>query len=331
MRPAALSRGAALAVAVMVLIVLMAPVAARSASAQERYALVIAGAAGGDAYAAKLTVWRQGLVSVLRGKLGFEGNHIQVFAENGSDAQPATRERVSAALEQIARAAGPQDLVLIVLLGHGSFDGVEAKFNLVGPDLDTNDWRDLLRPVRARVVFVNTTGASVPFLERLSGPRRIIVTATETPAQKFDTIFAEHFIGVLGDAAADLDKDGRVSVLEAFSAASRHVKQQYERAGQLPIERAMLDDNGDRVGKWAGGEGADGATAARTFLDGQETVVPADPALAELLQRRAALEAQVDDLRARKMLMPPDEYAKEFERVMIDLARVSREIRRKKS
>lgn len=302
-----------------------------AALAQERYAVVVAGASGGEPYAAKLNTWRDRLVTVLRENLTFDPARIHVFAEKDTAALPATRERVSATLEQLAQSAGPQDLVLIILLGHGSFDGLEAKFNLVGPDLDTNEWRDLLRPLRSRVVLVNTTGASFPFVERLSGPRRVIVTATETAAQKFDTIFAEHFIAVLGDTAADLDKDGRISVLEAFSAASRQVKAQYERAGQLPIERALLDDNGDGAGKWAGGEGTDGATAARTFLDGAESTAPADPALAELLQKRASLEAQVDDLRARKVLMPADEYAKEFERVMIELARVSREIRKKKS
>jgi hypothetical protein len=301
------------------------------ASAQERHAVIVSGAAGGEQYAAKLAGWRQRLVATLQAKLGFDATHLRVFAENTPDAQPATRERVSAAVEKLAQALGPEDLVLIVLLGHGSFDGVEAKFNLVGPDLDTNDWRDLIRPLRSRVVIVNTTGASFPFLERLAGPRRIVITATETPAQKYDTVFAEHFINTLADASADLDKDGRISLLEAFSGASRSVKQHYERAGQLPVERAMLDDNGDGVGKWAGGEGVDGATAARTFLDGVESSTPADPVLAELLQRRAALVAQVDDLRARKVLMPPDEYMKEFERVMIELARVSREIRRKKS
>jgi hypothetical protein len=316
---------AAFACAVLVL------VASGSASAQERHAVIISGAAGGDQYAGKLTAWRQRLTATLREKLGFDAAQIRVFAENTADAQPATRERVSAAVEKLAQTTGPQDLVLIVMLGHGSFDGVEAKFNLVGPDLDTNEWRDLIRPLRSRVVIVNTTGGSFPFLERLSGPRRVIVTATETPAQKFDTVFAEHFINTLADTAADLDKDGRISLLEAFSGASRSVKQHYERAGQLPIERAMLDDNGDGIGKWAGGEGADGATAARTFLDGAETSTPADPVLAELLQRRAALVAQIDDLRARKVLMPSEEYMKEFERVMIELARVSREIRRKKS
>ncbi len=306
-------------------------VSAGAASAQERFAVVIAGASGGEPYAARLTAWRRQTVSVLREKLGFEPDHVFVFAENASDARPATREAVTSALETLARRAAPQDLIFVVLFGHGSADGVDAKFNLVGPDLDTNDWADLLRPMRARLVLVNTTGASVSFLERLSGSRRIIVTATETPAQRFDTVFPEYFVAALADPAADLDKDDRVSILEAFSAASRQVKQFYDRSGQLPVERALLDDNGDRIGKSAGGEGADGATAARTFLDAAEAGPAADPALAEMLQRRAALEAQVDDLRARKALMPPDEYAREFERVMIDLARVSRDIRRRKS
>lgn len=301
------------------------------AAAQERFAVVVAGASGGEPYAARLTAWRQQTVSVLREKLAFDADHVLVFAEGAPDARPATREAITTGFEALGRRAAPQDLVFVLLLGHGSFDGVEAKFNLVGPDLDTNDWADLLRQVRARVVLVNSTGASFPFLERLSGPRRIVITATETAAQRFDTVFPEYFVAAFADAAADLDKDGRVSILEAFSAASRQVKQHYDRAGQLPVERALLDDNGDHAGKWAGGDGADGATAARTFLDAAEAGPPADPALAELLQRRAALEAQVDDLRARKALMPADEYAREFERMMIDLARVSRDIRRRKS
>lgn len=311
----------------LVLLLAVAPLA----SAQQRYAVVISGASGGEPYAGRLNTWRQQTVTVLRDSLRFEADHVFVFGENGADARPATRESLVAALEGLGRRAATQDLVFIILFGHGSFDGVEAKFNMVGPDLDTNDWADLLRPIRARVVLVNTTGASFPFLERLSGPRRIVVTATETPAQRFDTMFPEYFVQALADPAADLDKDSRVSVLEAFSAASRQVKQYYERSGQLPVERAMLDDNGDRVGKWAGGEGSDGAIAARTFLDAMEAGPATDPALAELLQRRAALEAQVDDLRARKPLMAADEYAREFEKVMIDLARVSREIRRRKS
>jgi hypothetical protein len=301
------------------------------AAAQQRYAVVITGAAGGESYAARLKSWRLSMVGVLRDKLGFEADHVLAFGEDPTDAAPATRERIAAAIERLSTALAPEDLLLVVMMGHGSFDGVEAKFNLVGPDLDATEWRDLLRPVRARMVLVNTTGASVPFLERLAGPRRIVITATETIAQRFDTLFAEYFISALSDLSADLDKDGRISVLEAFSGASRAVKQHYERRGQLPIERALIDDNGDGAGKWAGAAGPDGAVAARTFLDSADAGTTTDPELADLFQRRAALESQVDELRARKPLMPPDDFVGEFEKLMIDLARVSRDIRRRKS
>lgn len=304
---------------------------AAPALAQQRYALVISGATGGDPYAARLSVWRQSMVRVLREKLGFEADRVLVFAEGADGAAPATRERIAAAIERLSAKLAPDDLLFVVLMGHGSSDGVEAKFNLVGPDLDATEWRDLLRPVRARIVLANTSGASFPFLERLAGPRRTIITATESAAQRFDTVFAEYFAAAFGEESADLDKDGRVSILEAFSGASRAVKQHYERRGQLPIERAMIDDNGDGVGKWAGAAGPDGAAAARTFLDSADAGARTDPELADLFQRRAALEAQVDELRTRKPLMPPDDYMKEFEKVMIELARVSRDIRRRKS
>lgn len=293
--------------------------------------MVITGAAGGDPYSGRLAAWRQAMTSVLRENLGFDADHVIVFGEGAADAAPASRERIAAAIERLTASLAPEDLLLIVLMGHGSFDGVEAKFNLVGPDLDATEWRDLLRPVRARVVVVNTTGASFPFLERLSGPRRTVITATESTAQRFDTMFAEYFIAAFGDESVDLDKDGRVSVLEAFSGASRAVRHHYERRGQLPIERALIDDNGDGVGKWAGATGPDGAIAARTFLDSADAGSATDPELADLFQRRADLESQVDELRTRKPLMPPDDYVKEFEKVMIELARVSRDIRRRKS
>ncbi|HXH07843.1 MAG TPA: hypothetical protein VNI83_14760, partial [Vicinamibacterales bacterium] len=243
--------------------------------------------------------------------------------------QPPTRDAVRAAFDRLVRVLGPEDLLLVVLLGHGTWDGVDAKFNLVGPDLDAGEWRELLRPVRARVVLVNTTGASFPFLERLAGPKRIVITATASAAQRYDTVFPEYFIESLGDPAADLDKDGRVSLLEAFSAASRRVRQHYDERGQLATERALLDDTGDGIGKEAGAAGPDGAVAARTFFDAAVTPSAADPVLADLLQRRAALEAQVDELRARRPLMPAEDYAREFERLMIELARISREIRKR--
>jgi hypothetical protein len=322
-----------------VAILCLASVAAGSGTGpegDERFALVVSGASGGEPYAAQQAKWREALASALRERLGIDAGRITMLGETGepgspADAKPASAAELRRVISTYARLK-QDDLLLVVLIGHGTADAEEAKFNLVGPDLSAAEWRELLRPIRARVVFVNTSSASFPFLERLSASRRVVITATDSIAQKFVTVFPEYFIQALVDPAADIDKNGRISIWEAFSAASLAVRQHYEQRGQLTTERALLDDNGDGVGREAGTPGGDGSLASRVYLDahvGPE--VATDPILVELLQRRASLEAQVDELRARKPLMPAADYAAEFEHLMIDLARVSREIRRRKS
>ncbi len=308
---------------------------APAVEADERFALVVSGASGGEPYAAQQAKWRAALASALRERLGIDAGRITVLGEGDASGPPgggpATAAELRRAFTSYARLK-QEDLLLVVLIGHGTADPEEAKFNLVGPDLSAAEWRDLIRPIRGRVVFVNTSSASFPFLERLSGPRRVVITATDSIAQKFVTVFPEYFIQALVDPAADIDKNERISIWEAFSAASLAVRQHYEQRGQLTTERALLDDNGDGVGREAATPGGDGSLASRLYLDthvGPE--VATDPVLVELLQRRAALEAEVDELRARKPLMPAADYAAEFERLMIDLARVSRDIRRRKS
>jgi chorismate mutase len=222
------------------------------------------------------------------------------------------------------------DLLFVLLIGHGSFDGTDAKFNLVGPDLSSVEWAALLKPLPGQVVVVNTTAASFPFLERLAAPRRIVLTSTDSVAQRFDTVFPEHFIRALTDGNADLDKNGRVSVWEAFAAASMGVRRYYTQRGQLATEHALIDDNGDGVGREAGGEGTDGSMSSRLYLDPEVAgSAPTDEELLQLLQKRAGLQIDVDELKQRRQLMTPDEYEKEFERIMLALATVSRDIRRK--
>jgi hypothetical protein len=180
------------------------------------------------------------------------------------------------------------------------------------------------------VVMVNSTASSFPFLEHLSGARRIVITATDSVAQRFDTVFPEYFIRALTDAAADIDKNGRVSVWEAFTAASMGVRRYYTQRGQLATERALLDDDGDGVGREAAGDGKDGSASSRLYFDLEVAgAAPTDEVLLGLLQKRAALQIDADDLKQRRQLMTPDEYAQEFEKLMLELARVSREIRRR--
>ena len=134
----------------------------------------------------------------------------------------------------------------------------------------------------------------------------------------------------LTDASADIDKNGRVSVWEAFAAASMGVRRYYTQRGQLATERALIDDNGDGIGREAGGEGTDGSASSRLYFDPDVPgAAPTDEEMLALLQKRASLQIDADELKQRRALMTPDEYDKEFERLMISLATVSRDIRRR--
>jgi hypothetical protein len=303
-----------------------------TAHAGERYALIITGAAGGEQYAAKYTQWRTALTATLRDTFNYAPERILLLAETESDGvQTATREHVQRALVDLRKRLTKDDQLLVLLIGHGtSLDGDEAKFNLVGPDLTASEWADLVKPIPGRVVFVNTTGASFPFLRRLAGRGRVVLTATDSAAQQFETVFPEYFVKAFADPSADLDKNGRVSMWEAFTYASSGVRQSFEQKGQLPTERPLLDDTGAGVGREAQNPGTDGAIARVTYLEPDAALaLPADTALAVLVKRRAALESLLEELRARKESTPPDQYDAELEKVLVEIARVGAQIRAK--
>ena len=300
------------------------------ASADQRYALIVSGAAGGAEYVAQYDRWTAQLSKTLVETLKFDPALVRVLSDTTRSIDSATADNVRRLIASVAARMTRDDVLFVFLIGHGTFDGTDAKFNLVGPDLDSIEWSALLKAIPGRVVLVNTSSASFPFLERLSGPRRIVITATDSPAQRYDTVFAEYFIRALTDPAADLDKNDRVSIWEAFAAASAAVRRYYQQRGQLSTEHALLDDNGDGVGNEVTTPGDDGSLASRTYLD--ESVPgaqPTDEVLLKLLQRKATLEAEVEDLKVRRQFLAPAEYAKEFERLMIELSQISHDIRQR--
>ena len=297
----------------------------------DQFALVVSGAAGGAEYAETYTAWRQALVDTLRDRPGFRDDHLIVLAETpGPGIGRASREGVQAAVEALRPRMAADSLLLVVLIGHGTDDGVDARFNLVGPDLSAADWRGLLDTLPGRSVFVNTTASSLPFVRRLARDGRVVIAATASPAQRYDTVFPRFFVAAVGDTAADADKDGRVSVWEAFVSASARVRRWYQQEGRLATERAVLDDSGDGIGADADRPGDDGRLAASLYFGAGVTRPAAadNPALGPLVARRDALEAEVAALRERKDTLPEAEYSRELERLLVELARVSRELRR---
>jgi hypothetical protein len=307
----------------------MAAMSPRAAAAQERYAVIVSGVSGSEKFAASQKTWVSSLRSTLEQRLGFAADRITVLSEDGTGPAMANRDNVARTLASFKSRLTADDMLLVVLIGHGTFDGTSAKFNLVGPDMDSREWKASFEGCAARLVFVNTTSSSFQFVPALSAKNRIVIAATDSAAQKYATVFPQFFIEALDQGSkADNDKNGRLSVWEAFAYTSQAVKQAFEKQGTLVTERSVIDDNGDGVGKEAAAAaGTDGVLAKTTFLDPLPASTAANPELAALEKRRVALEAEIEQLRAKKGEMPAGQYEEEFERLAIELAKISSQIR----
>jgi hypothetical protein len=305
------------------LIALASPVVA-----SERYVVIVSGASGGEKYAEQQKKWRNELRVFLTSNFSVPDANVAVLDEENAGTSQATAQNVRNLLADLQRRVTRDDTLMLVLLGHGTFDGNDAKFNLVGPDLNASDWKEAVDGIAGRLVVVNTTESSYPFLEELSRAGRVIITATDSAQQRFATVFPEYFIRSLADLSSDLDKNGRISLWEAFASASAGVKQHYEQRGQLSTERPLIDDNGDGVGREADAPGEDGAMARAMYFDAERISTSTNPAVADLERTRQSLERRLEDLKARKSEMSEEQYQKELEAILIELAQVAQEIRK---
>jgi hypothetical protein len=294
-----------------------------------KFAVIINGPGGEVAYAQQFEEWTGQLRSALTERFGFEGKNIRVLAEKADAGQPrATAEEVKKTFAELKSQLDANNVLFVFLIGHGSFDGKEAKFNLVGPDLSASEYNVLLSslPTR-RVVVFNMASASGEFIKSLAAKGRIVVTATRSGQETNATRFTGFFITALNAADADTDQDGHISVLEAFVYANRLTEDFYKRAGRLATEHALIDDNGDGVGhdKLEAGEGL---VARATYLDSLSVdEAAATAATGRLMKERTRLEGEIEQLIARKANMPEAEYEATLERLFIELAKVNRSIK----
>jgi hypothetical protein len=232
----------------------------------------------------------------------------------------STREGISQAIDRIAARAAAGEAVLILLIGHGSSDGDLSRFKSPDGMSDTDFKAQLDKLSRQVVAFVNSASASGDFVKTLSGKNRVIVSATRTGFERNETLFAGHFVSAYVRDDADADKDGRVSLLEAFAYAKREVQREYESTNRLQTEHAMLDDDGDGAGHAdPGARGPDGTAASRFFLQpavGLSGAAASDPRVAALLASQSRLQAQLDSLRLAKGIMKEAEYEKALEDIL---------------
>ena len=226
--------------------------------------------------------------------------------------------------------AGSAEPLWIVLIGHGTFDGRAAKFNMRGEDLSAAALAGMLKEVKRPVAIVNCATASAPFIKRLSGEDRVVVTATKSGYEDSYARFGTWLAESIASRDADLDQDGGTSLVEAFLAAAKAVEEFYEKEGRVATEEALLDDNGDGFGTPA--DWFRGVRAVKAAKDGAEVdglrahqwhLVPSEEErhlAPEIRRQRNALEAELFALRQRKGKMPEDVYFRKLEAILRQLA-----------
>ena len=266
---------------------------------------------------------------------GVWAKDIEKALKNSPDAKVetlvnATREQVRGALDRIAKEAKPQDALVVMLIGHGSFDGYEYKINLPGPDLTGSELATLLdRIPTTRQLVVDMTSASGGAIEFLRKPNRVVIAATKSGTEKNATIFARYWVEALSDPAADRDKNEVVSALEAFRYADKKTTAFYESQNRLATEHAVLEDTGKGDGVRAPSpENGEGMLAAQFPLlrIGSAAAAAKDPAKLQLLAKKEELEQQIDKLKYEKAAIPPDEYKKQLGALLLQLAQTQEEL-----
>ena len=240
----------------------------------------------------------------------------------------STRDEIQSAMLRLSRRVAPGDVVLVVVIGHGSGEGAESRVNLPGPDPTAAEWSQWLGGFSQQtVVTVVAASGSGDFVEQLSAKDRVVITATKSPSERNASIFASRIVRGLSSGDADADKDGAVSALEAYRFAKTSVARAYEDDKKLLTEHAQLDDNGDKLGSADPGvaPSLDGALAARITF--QRRAESTDPRVVALVAERRALEAQLAALRARKATTDSTAYERDLENLLVEIAKRTRAIR----
>lgn len=283
------------------------------------YYVTVAGLGGEPDYEQEFTSLATDLDRLLKAS----GTDAHVYTLDGND---ATRAHMTDVLGKVASQAKPDDDFVLILIGHGSYDGVEYKFNLVGPDISAADLASLCDRIAAkRQLIVNTTsasGGSVPALEKRG---RCVIAATKSGTEKNATVFARYWVEALHDPEADLDKNGAVSALEAFQYATKKTAAFYDAQKRLATEHAVFDDTGHQepVREPATETGEGQLLSSFTLIRlGATQKAYNDPAKRALLAQKEELERKIDTLKYQKLAMSQDDYKNQLTAALLELAKV---------
>lgn len=289
------------------------------------YYVTIAGLGGAPEYDTQFAKWAADLEKQLQAN----GSDAHVTTLSGN---AATRQQVEQTLARVASEAAPADAFALFLIGHGTFDGTDYKINLPGPDMTGTELAALLNKIAAqRQLVVNMTSASGASIAALAKKDRIVIVATKSGTEKNAPVFARYWIDALRDPAADADKNGTVSALEAFRYTERKTAGYFESEKLLATEHALLTDtakaNAVHDPKPDNGQGVL-AAAFPVLRPHIEVARNTTPEKQKLLARKQDLEAKIDRLKYQKAALSEEEYKQQLTAVLVELARTQAEIDR---
>ena len=298
-----------------------------SGSATKPTTIIVIGAGGAPQFETEFSDWAS------RWQLACEraGHQIVVIGRDQESTSLSDRQRLQAEIESAAKSPGID--LWLVMIGHGTYDRREARFNLRGPDISAQELAKWLKPVDRPMAIINTASASAPFLTALSGQKRAVIAATKSGSEQNFARFGDFMSQAISDPAADLDKDNQTSLWEAFLRASRRTAEFYTTDGRLQTEHALLDDNGDQLGVRSdqfrglvalerpdGGKLLDGQYAHQWHLLRNATDAALPP---DTIKKRDSLEFSILQLRDQKKTIPPEEYMERLERLLVELSELN--------
>ena len=291
--------------------------------------IVVVGAPGTPEYGSAFRQWAEGWQAA-----GAKGSTVVIPIGLDENQTTNDHDRLRQAIADQPRSG--REPLWIVLIGHGSHDGRESKFNLRGPDVTDTELLEWLKPLQRPLAILDCTSSSGAFLNKLSGDGRVVVTATRTGSEQNYARFGQYLAEAIADPATDLDKDGQVSLLEAFVTASKRTEEFYKSKGRLATEHALIDDNGDKMGTpadWFQGVRAIKRAKTGASPDGlrahQITLIPSDRERSmppEIREKRNQIEITLSTLRDQKAKLPEAEYYAKVEPLMLELARLYRDL-----
>jgi len=304
-----LTRKRAIAVAALM-------VAASLSAPAATFYVTFSGLGGEPDYEQRFKMWAEDIETSLK-KAGGDANIVTLVAP--------TRDQIRSKLGEVARQAKPDDALVLMLIGHGTFDGVEYKFNIPGPDVTGAELASLLDKIPAsRQLVVNMTSSSGGSINLLQKKNRIVITATKAGTEKNATVFARYWAEALRDPAADSDKNEAVSALEAFRFAERKTTDFFESQKRLATEHPVLEDTGKGEGERnPSAENGEGKLAAGFPMVrlGANAAAARDPAKRPLIARKEELEQAIDKLKYEKAALPEQEYKKQLATLLVELAK----------